>query len=96
VTKVTWKCSSLSSMIPPRSAAVAFRVRNVRLIRGLSNRASAILSSLDISTEEELSGVYDGQWGGTGQVLKSICPTTGEVLANVKSVRLAQIMRYLN
>lgn len=60
-----------------------------RLTRGLSSRASAILSSLDIPTGDatELPGVYDGTWTGSGEVLESRCPTTGEVLARVKSVR---------
>ena len=55
--------------------------------RALSSRASAVLSALDIVPERELPGVYDGQWGGTGDVLKSVCPTTGEVLAHVHTVR---------
>ncbi|KZT22304.1 NAD-aldehyde dehydrogenase [Neolentinus lepideus HHB14362 ss-1] len=54
--------------------------------RRLSSRASSVLSSVDIPTaDQELSGVYDGSWKGSGDVLKSICPTTGEVLARVKS-----------
>jgi aldehyde dehydrogenase family 7 protein A1 len=55
--------------------------------RSLSTRASAILSSLDIPVgAAELPGVYDGQWSGSGDVLESVCPTTGEVLARVRSV----------
>ena len=54
---------------------------------GLSSRASAILSSLDIpTTPTELPGVYDGEWKGSGDSFQSICPTTGEILAHVKSV----------
>lgn len=54
--------------------------------RSLSTRASAILSSLDIPAgAAELPGVYDGQWSGSGDVLESVCPTTGEVLARVRS-----------
>lgn len=58
--------------------------------RSLSSRASAILSSLDIPTSGEVSGVYggSGQWGGNGDIMESICPTTGEVIARVKSVRV--------
>ena len=56
--------------------------------RQLSSRASAVLSALDIpTTGQELDGVYDGEWKGSGKVLESVCPTTGEVLARVKSVR---------
>jgi aldehyde dehydrogenase family 7 protein A1 len=57
------------------------------MTRGLSNRSSSILSSLDIPISKELPGVYDGRWGGTGDILDSVCPTTGEILARVKSVR---------
>ncbi len=54
--------------------------------RGLSTRASDILTSLGISSTAEVSGVYDGKWGGSGELMQSICPTTGEVLARVKTV----------
>jgi aldehyde dehydrogenase family 7 protein A1 len=54
--------------------------------RCLSSRSSSILSSLGISTTTELPGVYDGQWRGSGDIFESVCPTTGEVLARVKSV----------
>ena len=47
-----------------------------------------MLSALDIpTTPTELPGVYDGEWKGSGDVFQSVCPATGEVLANVKSVR---------
>ncbi|KAJ8486814.1 hypothetical protein ONZ45_g14541 [Pleurotus djamor] len=55
------------------------------LARGLSSRASDILTSLGISTTAEEHGVYDGQWGGSGDIMQSVCPTTGEVLARVKT-----------
>jgi aldehyde dehydrogenase family 7 member A1 len=56
--------------------------------RGLSSRASTVLSALDIpTTPTELPGVYDGEWKGSGDVFQSVCPTTGEVLAHVKSVK---------
>jgi aldehyde dehydrogenase family 7 protein A1 len=62
-----------------------FRLNAAHLTRGLSSRASTILSSLGISTTEELSGVYDGEWKGSGEIFKSICPTTGETLARIKT-----------
>jgi len=77
-------------------------LRNAALLsrhcRLLSNRASAVLSALDIpTTATELPGVYDGEWKGSGDVFQSVCPTTGEVLANVKSVRnLAGMCAQLN
>lgn len=55
------------------------------LTRQLSTRATPILSSLGISTTNEISGVYDGRWRGSGDVISSVCPTTGEILARVKT-----------
>ncbi|KAF8892942.1 NAD-aldehyde dehydrogenase [Infundibulicybe gibba] len=55
------------------------------ITRGLSSRASPILSSLGISTTEEIPGLYDGEWRGSGDIITSICPTTGEILARVKT-----------
>lgn len=57
-----------------------------RVGRGLSTRAANILSALDIPVDKEVPGVYDGVWKGTGDILESVCPTTGEVLARVQSV----------
>ncbi|KAI0052383.1 NAD-aldehyde dehydrogenase [Auriscalpium vulgare] len=55
-------------------------------------RASAVLSALDIpTTSAELDGVYDGAWKGSGDILESICPTTGEVLARVRSASPSEL-----
>ncbi|KAF9045367.1 NAD-aldehyde dehydrogenase [Panaeolus papilionaceus] len=56
-----------------------------QLSRTLSTRASGILTSLGIPTSGEISGVYDGQWKGSGDLMNSVCPSTGEVLARVKT-----------
>ena len=53
--------------------------------RSLSTRASGVLSALDIPISGEIPGVYDGQWKGSGDVFQSVCPTSGEVLAHVRS-----------
>jgi aldehyde dehydrogenase family 7 protein A1 len=67
------------------------------LTRRLSSRASAVLGALDIpTTPTELPGVYDGEWKGSGDILQSICPTTGEVLAHVKSVRCFHLLSLLS
>ena len=55
-------------------------------VRNLSTRASTILGALDIPCNAEVPGVYDGKWGGSGDILETVCPTTGEVLARVQSV----------
>lgn len=59
---------------------------HARCTRNISSRASNILAALDIPLSSEIPGVYDGQWKGSGEVLKSVCPTTGEVLARVQAV----------
>lgn len=72
-------------MISRRSLA---RVRTAHVFsRALSSRASAVLGALDIPTAKEVPGVYDGAWSGSGDVLESVCPATGEVLARVQGVR---------
>ncbi|KIJ47500.1 hypothetical protein M422DRAFT_248921 [Sphaerobolus stellatus SS14] len=54
--------------------------------RLLSTRASAILSSLDLlDTRNDIPGVFDGEWKGKGEVLESICPSTREVLARIRT-----------
>jgi aldehyde dehydrogenase family 7 member A1 len=47
-----------------------------------------VLGALEIPTSgtAEVPGVYDGAWGGSGEILESRCPATGEVLARVKTV----------
>ncbi|KAL0061679.1 hypothetical protein AAF712_011485 [Marasmius tenuissimus] len=68
--------------------ALSFSSRGYILRRSLSSRASGVLSALNIPTSGEIHGVYDGQWGGSGEIMESVCPTTGEVLARVKTVRI--------
>ncbi|KAI0752704.1 NAD-aldehyde dehydrogenase [Daedaleopsis nitida] len=71
-------------------------LRRAPYTRGLSSRASTILHALDIRTEAELPGVYDGEWAGSGEILESVCPTTGEVLARVKTATPAELQRALD
>ncbi|KAF8270038.1 NAD-aldehyde dehydrogenase [Lactarius quietus] len=72
-----------------RSLGIAY---STPLTRRLSSRASAVLGALDIpTTPTELPGVYDGEWKGSGDILQSLCPTTGEVLAHVKSASPAEL-----
>ncbi|KAF8323695.1 NAD-aldehyde dehydrogenase [Clavulina sp. PMI_390] len=62
--------------------------------RHLSSRASAILSALDIPTSgSEIPGVFNGTWGGSGEPLKSVCPSTGEVLARVSTATPEELER---
>ncbi|KAH9077643.1 NAD-aldehyde dehydrogenase [Lactarius deliciosus] len=72
-----------------RSLGIAY---TTPLTRRLSSRASSVLGALDIpTTPTELPGVYDGEWKGSGDILQSVCPTTGEVLAHVKSASPAEL-----
>ena len=60
--------------------------------RYLSTRATNVLAALDFPValkdfnKSELPGVYGGEWSGSGEVLESRCPATGELLARVKGV----------
>jgi aldehyde dehydrogenase family 7 member A1 len=58
------------------------------LSRLLSTRASTVLNALELtpSSSGTIPGVYDGTWSGSGEVLESVCPATGEVLARVQGV----------
>ena len=83
-------------MLSRRTVAVTRqRVLVVNSRRALSTRASTILQALDIPANEELPGVYDGSWKGSGDVLESVCPTTGEVIAKVRSVSMAHSFAFL-
>ncbi|KAL1409729.1 hypothetical protein Q8F55_003726 [Vanrija albida] len=53
--------------------------------RALSSRASAVLAALDIPTEGVIPGVFDGAWGGSGPIIETTCPATGEVIGRVQS-----------
>ncbi|TFK29573.1 succinate-semialdehyde dehydrogenase [Coprinopsis marcescibilis] len=66
-----------------------------RLARSLSTRASDILSGLGINVADEIPGVYDGQWRGSGELITSVCPTTGEVLARVRTASPAEVQEAL-
>ncbi|KZT08183.1 NAD-aldehyde dehydrogenase [Laetiporus sulphureus 93-53] len=78
------------------SKRVVCHLRTFTKSRGLSTRASTILSALDIPAEKDLPGVYDGAWTGTGDILESVCPTTGEVLARVHSASPQELQAALS
>jgi len=56
------------------------------MYRSLSTRASRVLSALDLPTDSVIPGVYDGQWKGSGEVVESKCPATGEVIGRIRTV----------
>jgi aldehyde dehydrogenase family 7 protein A1 len=62
--------------------------------RYLSSRATRVLSALNLpGPETPLSGVYDGQWKGSGEEMVSKCPATGEVIGRIRSVSDNSILR---
>ncbi|KAG8727265.1 hypothetical protein FRC11_013574, partial [Ceratobasidium sp. 423] len=76
-------------MLMPRIRATALRNVPLRGIAPLSTRAAKILSALDIPTDgKQVHGLYDGKLRGSGEPLVSVCPSTGETLANVTTVRI--------
>ncbi|KZT54483.1 putative aldehyde dehydrogenase family 7 member A1 [Calocera cornea HHB12733] len=61
--------------------------------RLLSTRVEKVLSTVGLPTEGEVvKGVYmgAGTWGGSGEIIESICPSTGEVLAKVATATAAE------
>jgi hypothetical protein len=60
--------------------------RSTFIYRGLSTRASRVLSALDLPVDSVIPGVYDGQWKGSGEVVESKCPATGEVIGRIRTV----------
>ena len=72
------------------SSTSRYTKMTVPVARPLSSRASAVLKALDLPTDgQPVQGVYDGAWGGSGPVVETKCPATGEVLARVITVRIA-------
>jgi len=82
-------------MLTRRVLARATSASNRHLARSLSTRASEILSNLGINPADEVPGVYDGTWRGSGALMTSVCPTTGEVLARVKTASPAEVQEAL-
>ncbi|KAB5588786.1 hypothetical protein CTheo_7773 [Ceratobasidium theobromae] len=80
-------------MLLSRIRATALRNAPLRVSAPLSTRATKILSALDIPTGGEVHGVYDGTWGGSGGILKSACPSTGEQLAAVTTATPGETQR---
>ncbi|GMK54485.1 hypothetical protein CspeluHIS016_0110710 [Cutaneotrichosporon spelunceum] len=55
-------------------------------VRALSSRASQVLKAAGLPTDGSIiPGVYDGAWGGSGEIIETLCPTTGEVIGRVQT-----------
>lgn len=56
---------------------------NMQFTRNLINDSKyGFLKQLGLANENP--GLYDGKWGGSGKVIESISPTSGEVIAKVR------------
>lgn len=77
------------------TARQIIKTRNRVSVRALSTRASNILSTLGITPGGEIQGVYDGQWRGSGEIMVSTCPTTGEELARIRTASKEELREAL-
>uniref|UniRef100_A0AAR2ISE9 Aldehyde dehydrogenase domain-containing protein n=1 Tax=Pygocentrus nattereri TaxID=42514 RepID=A0AAR2ISE9_PYGNA len=78
-----------------RHSALTARVHSVRLL------PSAAMSTLlinqpkyawlkELGLSEDNNGVYNGTWGGTGEVVTSYCPANNEPIARVRQATMAE------
>ncbi|KAJ1840266.1 Alpha-aminoadipic semialdehyde dehydrogenase, partial [Coemansia sp. RSA 2708] len=75
-------------MIVPKSAGV------LRGTRGLATSAAARTSSVTLKAlglDSYNLGVYNGKWGGNGDVVESVNPATGEVLGAVQQASASDL-----
>ncbi|KAH8829146.1 NAD-aldehyde dehydrogenase [Flagelloscypha sp. PMI_526] len=83
-----------------RSRAAVARIalpRSTPSARALSSRASLVLDRLGLlTTSGEHFGVYDGEWKGSGPLMVSQCPSTGEVLGRVRSATAQELDQLLD
>ncbi|BEI85562.1 hypothetical protein CcaverHIS002_0509630 [Cutaneotrichosporon cavernicola] len=55
-------------------------------VRALSSRASQVLKAAGLPTDgSTIPGVYDGTWGGSGEIIETLCPATGEMIGRVQT-----------
>ncbi|XP_017884690.1 alpha-aminoadipic semialdehyde dehydrogenase [Ceratina calcarata] len=60
------------------------RVPQLQMLRHLvTDSKYGFLKQLGLSTENP--GLYNGQWGGSGKVVESVSPITGQVIAKVRT-----------
>ncbi|XP_004420312.1 PREDICTED: alpha-aminoadipic semialdehyde dehydrogenase [Ceratotherium simum simum] len=69
-------------------------------LSGLGNRPAAFMSTLlinqpqyawlkELELREENEGVYNGSWGGRGEVITTYCPANNEPIARVRQASVA-------
>ncbi|SPQ96145.1 unnamed protein product (mitochondrion) [Plasmodiophora brassicae] len=49
-----------------------------------------LLAQLGLSATEANAGVYDGEWGGSGDLFTSVNPATGEVIGQTRGATIAE------
>jgi aldehyde dehydrogenase family 7 protein A1 len=74
-------------VLSQRTALSAAKAQlSTRGIRALSSRASQVLQAAGLPTDgSTIPGVYDGAWGGSGEIIETLCPATGEVIGRVQT-----------
>lgn len=64
------------------------------LSAGAKAREESILGALGLSTTDVNEGVWDGvAWGGSGEVVQSVNPTTGQPMASIRMVPQHALIR---
>ncbi|CAG9765406.1 unnamed protein product [Ceutorhynchus assimilis] len=64
--------------------------KTIVLRRAMSSKSSFLINNPKYAFLKELGlsetnyGVYDGQWKGSGKVAQSVCPSNGEIIAEVQ------------
>lgn len=68
----------------------SFFINTRKCIRYMANKSEYLISDSRYSFLKELGlkesnlGVFDGTWKGSGQIVQSICPSNGKIIAEVK------------
>ncbi|XP_066253846.1 alpha-aminoadipic semialdehyde dehydrogenase [Euwallacea similis] len=86
--------SVIRSLLPGKHSFI-ITWKSVIFARTMASKAQYLVNDSKYSFLSELgiaesnSGVYDGQWKGSGKVVQSICPSNGRIIAEVKEGSLA-------
>uniref|UniRef100_A0AAY4APW9 aldehyde dehydrogenase (NAD(+)) n=1 Tax=Denticeps clupeoides TaxID=299321 RepID=A0AAY4APW9_9TELE len=73
-----------------RRHAVALRFRAAAAMSTLLVSRPQYAWLKELGLEEENDGVYDGRWGGGGEVVTSYCPANNEPIARVRQATMAE------
>lgn len=80
------------TMMAAATRSVASRHVNFgQRVRCLS--INSILEELELDPKRPNAGVYNGKWGGKGQIVDSINPATGKVIAKTQMVIFSSLLK---